>query len=176
MEEKKNVVLFTFSQWEKENQRVVEKARELNVPYDPSKRNEHHLRYGEELFKQFPDNEPFFIQVAYLLKNLICAQRFEYGNKRTSTAMVIEFVKDNGYAIDASPEEWARICKKIQKRLPGKYLICNDRTICTSRHHLKTTSGGGYAVKLANIPMKPENYWYNHFIIRWVKKHLRKRD
>ena len=178
-ENEKDVILFTFEQWKKENERIVKEAKEAKVNYDPYPRTDDHLKYADEMFNQFPINELIHIQVAFLLKNMICAQRFKYGNKRTARNMIIQFTNANGYDIIVADKEWIRVCKKIQRKVPPAYVIRNKKISIGSKiHHLITGSGGGYAVDIANIPMKADRHgsgWYNSWLINWVKKHLKEK-
>ncbi len=172
-----NIILFTFEQWESENAKVIAEAKNNSLKYDPSKRSQMHIAYGKELFKQFPDELEIEVQIAYLLKNMICAQCFEYGNKRTAHRMVRQFSEINGYHINASIEEWVRLSKKIQKTIPKKFVIDNPYFEYDKEKYLTTGSGGGYAVKIEAIPMFCSNdslQFYNRYIIDWVREHLEK--
>ena len=179
MEENRDTILFTFIQWKEENDRVVKEAREAQLNYDPYPRTEYHVKYADEMFKQFPIEEPIHIQIAYLFKNMICAQRFDYGNKRTAHNMIVQFAYANGYEIIATDREWIRVSKKIQRKVPKAYVIHRMKIKIGSRiHRMMTGSGGGYAVDIANIPMKADRHgssWYNPWLTNWVKKHIRKK-
>jgi len=178
MDDEQIIIMFEFEDWKRENDRVVSEAREKKMKFDPFPRSDAHILYAEEMFKQFPAEDGIYIQIAYLLKNMICAQRFEFGNKRTARNMVVEFARINGYDISASTRDWIRVCTKIQRKVPRQYVIRQPNLNVPERvkRYIMGT-GGGYAVKIENIPMRLHgSSWYNHWIVQWVKEHLRKVD
>jgi len=173
---KEDIKIFSPEDLILENERITKDAIEKGLHYDPSPRSSEHFEYAEEMFRQFPTDEEFVVQVAYLLKNMICAQRFKFGNKRTAATMVREFIRVNGYSFSASKEEWIRVCKKIQQEVPPAYIIWYPG-LSQSDDFLQFVrgTGGGYAVKLQNIPMKADHQgsgWYNPWLINWVRTHL----
>ena len=180
MDDNHDIILFTCEDWERENRKIITEAKRVGINYDPSERTEHHIRYAEETLAQFPEGENIEVQIAYLIKNLICAQRFEFGNKRTARNMVVQFADVNGYILSAETDEWIRICKKVQRKVPKAYIIYHPHITHPMKFYrfIKGT-GGGYAVKSENIPMVPDRQgseWYNPWLIEWVNKHLREKS
>ncbi|MDG6221267.1 MAG: hypothetical protein QCI38_07455 [Candidatus Thermoplasmatota archaeon] len=176
MDDEQSINMFDFEDWKRENDRVVSEAQERNMNFDPYPRSEAHVLYAEEMFNQFPVDDTIEVQIAYLLKNMICAQRFEFGNKRTARNMVVEFARINGYELSATAKEWIRICTKIQRKVPKQYVIREPNLNIPERlKRYILGTGGGYAVKIENIPMGLQgSSWYNPWIIRWIKEHLQK--